>query len=145
MTVHASRATGVRRPPVLGTIAAAVAVGLSGCGPDLGTPEGVTTAFVDAMAERDWETACGLLSHDLVHRATDGNSQYCPGYLERRHPDTSRYGTLAVQGDAVTTPDGHRLEVAPEDAPGRAEEVLVVEESGRLVLMHYPGRDASVR
>ena len=144
MTVHATRATGVRGPLRL-CLAVAVAVGLTGCGPDLGTPEGTTRAFVDAMAERDWDEACGLLSHDFVHRATEGNSQYCSVYLERRHPDTSRYETLAVQGEAAETADGYRLEVAPEDAPEETEEVVVVEESGRLVLLSHPGRDTAVR
>lgn len=143
MTVHATRATGVRSR--LGLCLAAAAVGLTGCGPDLDTPEGTTRAFVDAMAQRDWDSACELLSHDFVHRATEGNSRYCPVYLERWHPDTSRYETLAVQGEAVDTPDGHRLEVAPEDSPGETEEVLVVEESGRLVLLRYPGRDTAIR
>ncbi len=144
MTVHATRATGVRGPSRL-CLAVAAAVGLTGCGPDLGTPEGTPRAFVDAMAERDWDEACGLLSHDFVHRATEGSSQYCSVYLERRHPDTSRYETLAVQGEAAETADGYRLEVAPEDAPDRAEEVTVVEESGRLVLLRYPGRDTADR
>ena len=139
MTVHATRASGVRGP--LRLCLAAAAVGLTGCGPDLGTPEGTTRAFVDAMAERDWVEACGLLSHDFVHRATEGSSQYCSLYLERRHADTSRYETLAVQGVAVETADGYRLEVAPEET----EEVVVVEESGRLVLLSYPGRDTAVR
>ena len=144
MTVHATRATGVRAPLRL-CLAVAAAVGLTGCGPDLGTPEGTTLAFVDAMAERDWDGACELLSHDYVHRATEGSSQYCGVHLERRHPDTSRYETLAVQGEAVETAEGYRLEVAPEDAPGETEEVVVVEESGRLVLLRYPGRDTAIR
>lgn len=144
MTVHAIRPTGVRRPLGL-CLAAAAAVGLTACGPDLDTPEGTTRAFVDAMAQRDWDSACGLLSHDFVHRAMEGNSQYCPVYLERWHPDTSRYETLVVQGDAVGTPDGYRLEVAPEDTPEETEEVVVVEESGRLVLLRYPGRDTAIR
>ncbi|MEX5234923.1 hypothetical protein [Kocuria arenosa] len=144
MTVHATRATGVQGPLRL-CLAVAAAVGLAGCGPDLGTPEGTTRAFVDAMAERDWDEACGLLSHDFVHRATEGSSQYCSVYLERRHPDTSRYETLAVQGEVAETADGYRLEVAPEDAPEETEEVVVVEESGRLVLLSYPGRDTAVR
>ncbi|GAA1758978.1 hypothetical protein [Kocuria aegyptia] len=142
MTVHAARAAGVRGP--LGLVLAA-ALGLTGCGPDLDTPEGTTRAFVEAMAERDWDGACDLLSHDFVHRATEGSSQYCGVHLEQRHPDTSRYGTLAVQGKAVETADGYRLEVAPENAPEQTEEVVVVEESGRLVLLGYPGRDTAVR
>lgn len=144
MTVHAVHATGVRSPLRLCLVAAA-ALALTGCAPDLGSPEGTTRAFVDAMAERDWDGACELLSHDFVHRSTEGNSQYCPVYLERWHPDTSRYETLVVEGEAVETPDGYRLEVAPEDAPGETEEVVVVEESGRLVLLRYPGRDTAIR
>jgi hypothetical protein len=144
MTVHATRATGVRGPLRL-CLALAAAVGLTGCGPDLDTPEGTTRAFVDAMAERDWDQACGLLSHDFVHRSMEGNSQYCSVYLERWHPDTSGYETLAVQGEADETADGYRLEVAPEDTPEETEEVVVVEESGRLVLLSYPGRDTAVR
>lgn len=144
MTVPATRASGVRSPLRL-CLAAAVALVLSGCGPDLDTPEGTTRAFVDAMAQGDWDEACGLLSHDFVHRSMEGNSQYCPVYLQRRHPDTSRYATLAVRGEAAETQDGYRLEVAPEDAPDRTEEVVVVEESGRLVLLRYPGRDTAIR
>lgn len=144
MTVHATRATGVRGPSRLLLVLAA-AVSLTGCGPDLDSPEGTVRAFVDAMAERDWDAACELLSHDLVHRTMEGNSQYCDVYLERWHPDTSHYEILAVQGEAAATADGHRVQVAPEDAPGQTEEVLVVEESGRLVLLSYPGRDTAVR
>lgn len=144
MTVPATRTSGVRSPLRL-CLAAAVAVGLSGCGPDLDTPEGTTRAFVDAMAQRDWDGACELLSHDFVHRAMEGNSQYCPVYLERWHPDTSDYETLAVQGEADESPDGYRLDVAPEGAPDRTEEVVVVEESERLVLLRYPGRDTAIR
>ena len=109
------------------------------------TPIELMKATVDAMAERDWDGACELLSHDFVHRVTEGSSQYCGVHLERWHPDTSRYETLAVQGEAVETAEGYRLEVAPEDAPGETEEVVVVEESGRLVLLSYPGRDTAVR
>lgn len=141
MTQHVARSAGTRRSPVL--VAAAVA--LAGCGPDLGTPEGTVRAFVDAMAERDWEGACTLLSHGLVHRSMDGNSQYCPLYLERWHPDTAPYRTLVVEDGATRTEEGHRLEVAPEGAPGRTEEVTVVEESGRLVLLRYPGRGTATR
>lgn len=144
MTVPATRPSGVRSPLRL-CLAAAVAVGLSGCGPDLDTPEGTTRAFVDAMAQRDWDGACELLSHDFVHRAMEGNSQYCPVYLERWHPDTSDYETLAVQGEADASADGYRLDVAPEGAPDRTEEVVVVEESERLVLLRYPGRDTAIR
>lgn len=144
MTDHATRTTGPRRALRLAP-AVAAALALAGCGPDLDTPEGTVRAFVDAMAERDWESACGLLSHDLVHRSMDGNSQYCPVYLERWHQDTTLYRTLVVEGEATATTEGYRLEVAPEDAPGRAEEVTVVEESGRLVLLRYPGRDTADR
>ena len=144
MTDHATRPAGARHPLRLAPVVAA-AVALTGCGPDLDTPEGTTRAFVDAMAERDWAGACELLSHDLVHRSMDGNSQYCPAYLERRHQDTDRYRTLEVQGEASATEEGHRLRVAPEDAPDRTEEVVVVEESGRLVLLRYPGRDTATR
>lgn len=144
MTDHAHRTAGARRVLRLAP-AVAAAVVLTGCGPDLDTPEGTVRAFVDAMAERDWESACGLLSHDFVHRSMDGNSQYCPAYLERWHPDTTLYRTLAVEGGATATTEGYRLEVAPEDAPDRTEEVTVVEESGRLVLLRYPGRDTATR
>lgn len=144
MTVHATRATGIRGPSRLLLVLAAV-VGVTGCGPGLDTPEGTVQAFVDAMAERDWDGACALLSHDLVHRSTEGRSQYCDVLLERRHPDTSSYEDLAVQGEASATADGHRVQVAPEEAPGRTEEVLVVEESGRLVLLDYPGSDTAAR
>ncbi|MFE7631008.1 hypothetical protein [Kocuria sp. NPDC057446] len=144
MTVHATRTTGIRGPSRVLLVLAAV-VGATGCGPDLDTPEGTVQAFVDAMAARDWDGACSLLSHDLVHRSTEGRSQYCDVLLERRHPDTSSYEDLAVRGEAAATADGHRVEVAPEVAPGRTEEVLVVEESGRLVLLDYPGSDTAAR
>lgn len=144
MTVHATRATGVRAPSRLGLTVAA-AVGPTGCRPDLDTPEGTARALVDAMAGRDWDEACGLLSHDVVHGSTEGSSQDCSACLERRHPDSSHDELLAVQGEAVETDDGHRLEVAPEDAPEETEEVVVVEESGRLVLQSYPGRDTALR
>lgn len=144
MTVHATRAPGARRALRMGLAVTAV-VGLAGCGPGPGTPERVTQAFVDAMAERDWAGACELLSHDFVHRAMEGNSQYCAAYLKRWHPDTARYETLVVRGAATPTEDGYRLEVAPEDAPGPTEEVVVVEESGRHVLLRYPGQDTALR
>ncbi|HST71362.1 nuclear transport factor 2 family protein [Kocuria rosea] len=144
MPVHATRPARSRGALRLG-LAAAAAAGLAGCGPDPGTPEGVTEAFVEAMAERDWEGACALLSHDLVHRSTDGNSQYCPRYLEQWHEDTSGYRTLVVQDGATATPEGHELLVAPEGAPDRTETVTVVEESGRLLLRDYPGRDTATR
>lgn len=144
MTDHATRPAGARRALRLAPVVA-TALALAGCGPDLDTPEGTTRAFVDAMAERDWAGACQLLSHDLVHRSMDGNSQYCPTYLERWHQDTGLYRTLVVQGEASATEEGYRLEVAPEDAPDRTEEVVVVEESGRLVLLRYPGRDTATR
>jgi hypothetical protein len=144
MTDHATRTTGPRRALRLAP-AVAAALALAGCGPDLGTPEGTVRAFVDAMAERDWESACELLSHDFVHRSMDGNSQYCPAYLERWHQDTAPYRTLVVGDGATSTTEGYRLEVAPEDAPDRTEEVIVVEESGRLVLLRYPGRDTAAR
>jgi hypothetical protein len=144
MTDHAPRPTGARR--ALGTVpVVAAAVALAGCGPDLDTPEGTTRAFVDAMAERDWAGACELLSHDFVHRSMDGNSQYCPTYLERWHQDTDSYRPLVVRGEASATEEGYRLEVAPEGAPDRTEEVVVVEESGRLVLLRYPGTDTATR
>lgn len=123
----------------------AAAAALVGCGPDLDTPEGVTDAFADAMAERDWEGACELLAHDYVHRSTEGNSQYCPVYLERRHPDTSGYAALEVQGEAAPAQEGWTLLVAPAGDPGRTEEVTVVEESGRLALLRPPGRDEADR
>ena len=141
MTVPATptaRPALLRRAAVLGLTGAA-AVGLVGCGPDLDSPEGVVEAFADAMAERDWEGACGLLSHDYVHRTTDGNSRYCALYLERRHEDVSGWADLGVQGEPVRTEQGWEVVVAPGDDPGRGEQVVVVEESGRLVLLGYPG------
>jgi hypothetical protein len=137
-TAPTARPALLRRAAVLGLTGAA-AVGLVGCGPDLETPEGVVEAFADAMAERDWEGACGLLSHDYVHRTTDGNSRYCALYLERRHEDVSGWDGLEVQGEPVRTEQGWEVVVAPADDPGRGERAVVVEESGRLVLLGYPG------
>lgn len=119
--------------------AALAAAGLAGCGPEPDTPEGVVEAFAGALAERDWEGACGLLSHDYVHRTTDGASRYCALHLERRHEDVSAYGQLEVRGEPVRTEQGWEVVVAREDAPDSTQRVAVVEESGRLVLQGYPG------
>ncbi|KAA9393342.1 hypothetical protein FCK90_12590 [Kocuria coralli] len=125
-------------------VAGGAALALTSCGADPSDPRGLTREFVEAMQERDWDAACENLSHDFVHRATDGDSRYCAYYLEQWHGESEIFHGMTVPRQTQQArEDGTVIRV--DLADGSTDEAIVVEEGGELRLSRYPGQETAAR